>query len=118
MDYLSSSRPRDIFRRDVLCESQAGNSCFIITVTDECKSNYSKGIDRPSFLAVPVQKKKFVFITARIHPGETNSSYMVRGLLEFITSNDKIAQVREFASIIDVQRTRFSFCSDRNYDLS
>lgn len=37
LDYLSSTRPRDIFRRDVLCESQAGNSCFIITVTDECK---------------------------------------------------------------------------------
>lgn len=48
---------------------------------------------RFSRLAVPIQKKKFVFITARIHPGETNSSYMMRGLLEFITSDDKIAQV-------------------------
>jgi hypothetical protein len=42
---------------------------------------------------VPINEKKFVFLTARIHPGETNSSYMMRGLLEFITSDDKIAKV-------------------------
>ncbi|CAF0947049.1 unnamed protein product [Rotaria sordida] len=77
LEHLSTTRSRDIFRRDILCESQAGNSCFIITVTDE---------------SVPLHKKKIVFITARIHPGETNSSYMMRGLLEFITSNDKTAQ--------------------------
>jgi hypothetical protein len=46
------------------------------------------------FSAVPLDKKKFVFLSARIHPGETNSSFMMRGLLEFITSNDKIAQVK------------------------
>ncbi|CAF3438790.1 unnamed protein product [Rotaria socialis] len=77
LDYLASIRSRDVFQRDILCESQAGNSCFIITVTDE---------------SVPISEKKFVFITARIHPGETNSSYMMRGVLEFITSDDKIAQ--------------------------
>ncbi|CAF4996959.1 unnamed protein product, partial [Rotaria sp. Silwood1] len=59
LEYLTNTRSREIFRRDILCESQAGNSCFIITATDEC---------------------------------ETNSSYMMRGLLEFITSDDKTAQ--------------------------
>ncbi|CAF4644885.1 unnamed protein product [Rotaria sp. Silwood1] len=77
LEYLTNTRSREIFRRDILCESQAGNSCFIITATDE---------------SIPLHKKKFVFITARIHPGETNSSYMMRGLLEFITSDDKTAQ--------------------------
>ncbi|UJR13507.1 hypothetical protein I4U23_000521 [Adineta vaga] len=77
LEYLSRIRSCDVFRQEILCESQAGNSCFLITVTDE---------------SVPINKKKFVFISARIHPGETNSSFMMRGLLEYITSNDKIAQ--------------------------
>ena len=49
-------------------------------------------------LAVPVEQKKFVFITARIHPGETNSSFMMRGLLEFITSEDRIAKVKNLTN--------------------
>ena len=45
---------------------------------------------------MPVEQKKFVFITARVHPGETNSSFMMRGLLEFITSEDRIAKVKRW----------------------
>ena len=37
LDQLSMTRPCEIFRRDILCESLAGNACFIITVTDECE---------------------------------------------------------------------------------
>ena len=71
-------------------------------MTDECMS--MRGVeDEPwrlnrlfslGLLAVPVAEKQFAIITARIHPGESNSSYMMRGLLEFITSDDKIAAVR------------------------
>ena len=72
-----------------------------------------------SLLAVPIQKKKIVFVTARIHPGETNSSYMMRGLLEFITSDDKIAQVLLFIHWrIGGKNVFFFFVNGRNYDLS
>lgn len=57
-------------------------------------NDFNKREKKTFFVAVPIHKKKIVFLTARIHPGETNSSYMMRGLLEFITSNDKIAQVK------------------------
>jgi Predicted carboxypeptidase len=37
------------------------------------------------------QKKKGIFITARVHPGESNSSYMVKGLIDFLVSDCKEA---------------------------
>ena len=36
-------------------------------------------------------RKKIVVITGRVHPGETNASWVVHGILKFILSKDKIA---------------------------
>ncbi len=42
------------------------------------------------FLAAHVNnKKKFVFVSALIHPGETNSSFMMCSVLEYITFSDE-----------------------------
>ncbi|XP_041479529.1 uncharacterized protein LOC121427202 isoform X10 [Lytechinus variegatus] len=75
-DLMAQPERRKTMRRDVLCESRAGNSCFLLTV-----SNFSE--HRP---------KKGIVVTARVHPGETNASWMMRGLLDFITSSDPIAK--------------------------
>ena len=37
--------------------------------------------------------KEGVVVTARVHPGETNSSWMMKGLLDFITGDSSIAKV-------------------------
>ncbi|KAJ8020790.1 Cytosolic carboxypeptidase 3 [Holothuria leucospilota] len=65
-------------KREVMCESRAGNSCFLLTVGnfgDKSKNKLKKG----------------VVVTARVHPGETNSSWMMKGFLDFITSSDPVA---------------------------
>ncbi len=36
--------------------------------------------------------RKAVILTARVHPGETNSSYIMQGIIEFLTGNDKTAK--------------------------
>lgn len=37
-------------------------------------------------------KKNSIFLTSRVHPGETVSSLMMEGILEFLTSEHEIAQ--------------------------
>ena len=44
-------------------------------------------------------KKKGIVVTARVHPGESNSSWMMKGLLEYITGNSQMAAVRRSGDI-------------------
>jgi len=37
--------------------------------------------------------KKGVFISSRVHPGESNSSWMMKGIIDFLVSSSPEAQV-------------------------
>ena len=39
------------------------------------------------------ERRRGVVITARVHPGETNSSWMMEGLIKYLTSDKPHAQV-------------------------
>jgi murein tripeptide amidase MpaA len=39
------------------------------------------------------KRKKVVIVTARVHPGETPSSYVCQGFIEFIISDHPIARL-------------------------
>uniref|UniRef100_T1JBE5 Peptidase M14 domain-containing protein n=1 Tax=Strigamia maritima TaxID=126957 RepID=T1JBE5_STRMM len=39
------------------------------------------------------KQRKTVVITSRVHPGETPASYIVQGLVDYLTSDDSMAQV-------------------------
>ena len=64
-------------RRRRLCSTLAGNACEVVTVT----SFDSKEDDR----ALPLSQRRGVVVTARAHPGEPQASWMMQGLLEFLT---------------------------------
>lgn len=36
-------------------------------------------------------RKKVIIITGRVHPGETNASWVVHGIIKFLLSKDKVA---------------------------
>ncbi len=49
-------------------------------------------VANPSLL-VKGRRKKVCIVTARVHPGETPSSYVCQGFIEFIISEHPIARV-------------------------
>ncbi|CAH1400632.1 unnamed protein product [Nezara viridula] len=67
-------------RLRLLCKTLAGNNVYYLTVTAPQSSEDS------------LKKKKAVVISARVHPGETPASYMMKGLIDFITGDAKAAQ--------------------------
>lgn len=74
-----------------LCLSLTGVSLPILTVTSHIDRTINETnvlVDKSDFEqdeSLPCLKyKKYVIVTARIHPGESNSSFIMEGFLEFI----------------------------------
>ncbi len=66
---------KDRIRKTILCKTIAGNDCEMVIIT-----NFSS---QPEQIAV----RKAVVITARVHPGESNSSFIVQGVIEYLVSD-------------------------------
>lgn len=65
----------------MLCHSLAGNAVYVVTITSREGSR------------VEGRTKKAVVVTARVHPGETNSSWMMEGFLDFLLGDSEDAQL-------------------------
>ncbi|NWI09661.1 CBPC1 carboxypeptidase, partial [Crypturellus soui] len=82
----SMHNPQQIyFRHDALCETLAGNSCPVVTITAMPESNSYEHICQ-------FRNRPYIFLTARVHPGETNASWVMKGTLEYLMSNNPNAQ--------------------------
>ncbi|KAH9641938.1 hypothetical protein HF086_011688 [Spodoptera exigua] len=65
----------------LLCRTLAGNNVYYLTVTAP-----------PSSCEAEQKKKKAVVITARVHPGETPSSWMMKGFMDYLTGDSNQAR--------------------------
>lgn len=82
----SAHNPQQIyFRKDVLCETLSGNTCPLVTITAMPESNYYEHICQ-------FRNRPYIFLSARVHPGETNASWVMKGTLEYLMSNNPTAQ--------------------------
>ncbi|KAG7390320.1 Cytosolic carboxypeptidase 2 [Phytophthora pseudosyringae] len=69
---------RNNFKRRVMCKTIAGNNCDLLTITDFSQDDEKDSITR---------RRTAIVITARVHPGESNSSFVMHGILDFLTGN-------------------------------
>ncbi len=95
------------FAVGTLAHSLGCNPCYVCTISEDVKSSLrnaevpalqrilrgkeEKTIIETTSCAVK-QKKPAVVLTGRIHPGETNSSFILEGLMRFLVSSDPRAK--------------------------
>ena len=85
--YLAGLGPCDgpyssVLRRSVLCTTLAGHRCDLLTITDF-------GAGGPEELAA----RPAVVVTARVHPGESNASWVMQGVMSFLLDDNEEARL-------------------------
>ncbi|CAD8117283.1 unnamed protein product [Paramecium sonneborni] len=71
---LEDQERNQYLSRKVLCTTLGGNTCEVLTIT-------SNSLQKRAF-------RKGVVFLARQHPGEPQGSYVMQGIIEFLTSNN------------------------------
>ncbi|XP_078584392.1 uncharacterized protein LOC144866649 isoform X11 [Branchiostoma floridae x Branchiostoma japonicum] len=68
-------------RQRVLCRTLAGNLVYVLTITNPSKNPEDAKV------------KKAVVLSARVHPGETNASWMMKGFLDYLSGSSADAKL-------------------------
>lgn len=71
-------------KQRILCRTLAGNLVYYLTITTPTKTMEE------------AKHRKAVVVTSRVHPGETNASWMMKGFLDYLLSDSQDAKVRDF----------------------
>lgn len=62
-----------LITHDILCQTTGGRDCPILTITSPISS-------------VPEDQRSCIFLTGRVHPGESNGSVVLHGVIDFLIS--------------------------------
>ena len=110
LSFLKSSH-KDIARVDSICDSLCGNHCYMVTITEDIE-NYFSFYEESYYTTISAaqrdllsrrkkrkgckdehSEKQGIFVTGRVHPGETVGSFMMQGLLEFLVGSSREAAI-------------------------
>ncbi|XP_064598674.1 cytosolic carboxypeptidase 1-like [Liolophura sinensis] len=68
------------YHRETLCETIGGNPVPVLTITSLPHSWDREGIEE-------FRQRPFVFLSSRVHPGESNSSWVMKGTIDYLFSD-------------------------------
>ena len=76
-----------LMRRAVLCRSIANNRCEVLTITEPGSVRQYLGAEVLAEIGPlkPIESRVGVIFTARVHPGESCSSWIMDGIMRFLT---------------------------------
>ncbi|KAK2964823.1 putative Cytosolic carboxypeptidase Nna1 [Blattamonas nauphoetae] len=66
---------KQFIRRRVMCQTLAGNNLDLLTIT------------KFSGTAEEMRRRKAIVLSSRVHPGETPASFIMKGMLDFLTGS-------------------------------
>ena len=72
---------KDRLRRTSLCKTRAGNSVEMLIIT-----NFLSTQDQ-------IADRKCIIISGRVHPGESNSSFVMEGFVELLLGDEREAKI-------------------------
>lgn len=81
LDRISTYANREILRRAPLCKTLAGNDIDLLIIT-----NFTS---RPEAIA----ERPAIILTGRVHPGESNSSFIMEGVLDYLLGQEEGARM-------------------------
>lgn len=77
------------FRNQTLCETLSGNPVPLLTITAQPQGGLREDVE-------DLWSRPYIFLSGRVHPGESNSSWVMKGTVDFLMSNKPAArQLRE-----------------------
>ena len=88
-----------ICKQRILCKSLGGNIAYVLTITNPARGQPGQvsRSNQGSFGG-----KKSVVITARVHPGESNASWMMKGVLDYLLGDSPDANLLRESFIFKV----------------
>ena len=70
------SKIASFFKRRLLCKTLAGNNCDLIVIAAD-----------PTTDGQVSKERSTIVVSSRIHPGESQSSFMLQGLIDYLTAD-------------------------------
>ncbi|KAL5004498.1 hypothetical protein ScPMuIL_017954 [Solemya velum] len=74
------------FREQTLCTTLAGNAVPVMTITAQPKSFSKEHVEE-------LRDRPYIFLSGRVHPGECNASWVMKGTVDFLLSKKPVAQL-------------------------